>query len=140
LLVAGRHAIAAVIEDAAHQDCRRVFNADPPRPRVLGELHLDSFEGGTIDDGRMLAGMGLPSVDHLADVEAILEEMRQGAHAVRTATLGTAAREGTDLRHDVSAGEFLGEGSDRAAFESRNMVRTVSASSGTMTSFLFTVA
>src|SRR5262249_18031015 len=35
--------------------------------------------GGTIDDGGMLAGMGLPPVDHLADVEAVLEKMRQRA-------------------------------------------------------------
>jgi hypothetical protein len=58
--VAGRHAIAAVVEDAAHQDGGRFFNADSPRPSVLGKLGLDSFEGGTIDDGRMLAGMGPP--------------------------------------------------------------------------------
>jgi hypothetical protein len=70
-----------------------------------------------IEDGDMLPGMGLTAVDHLADVEAFLEEMRQGAHAVRTATLGAPAREGADLRHDVSAGEFLGERPDRAAFE-----------------------
>ena len=31
--------------------------------------------------------------------------------------MAAAAREGADLRHDVSAGEFLGEGPDRAAFE-----------------------
>jgi hypothetical protein len=63
-------------------------------PGVLCEQGLDSFEGGTIDDGRMLAGMGLAPIDHLADVEAVLEKMRQGAHAERTATLGAAAREG----------------------------------------------
>src|SRR5262249_8466333 len=49
--------------------------------------------------------------------EAVPEKMRQRAHAVRTATLDTTVREGTDLRQDVSAGEFLGERSNRAAFE-----------------------
>jgi hypothetical protein len=101
--------IAAVVEDAAHQDGGGTFDAHPPRPSVVGKLGLDSFEGGTIDDGGMLAGMSVTLVDHLADVEAVFEEMRQSAHTVRSATLGGAAREGTDLRHDVSAGEFLGE-------------------------------
>jgi len=36
---------------------------------VVGKLGLNSFEGGTIDHGGMLAGMGLAPVDHLADVE-----------------------------------------------------------------------
>jgi Transposase len=115
--VAGRHAIAAVVEDAAHEDGGGVIEAHLSCPGVLCEQSLDSIEGGTIDDRRMLAGMGLPPVDHLDDVEAVLEEMRQRSHAVRTAALGTAAREGLYLRHDVSAGEFLGEGSDRTAFE-----------------------
>src|SRR5262249_38909135 len=48
---------------------------------------------------------------------AVLEKMRQGAHAVWTATRDAATREGTDLRQDVSASEFLGEGTERAAFE-----------------------
>src|SRR5262249_8388519 len=111
------HAIAAVVEDAAHQDRRGTFDAHPSCPSVVGKLGLDSIEGGTIDDGRMLAGMGLTPVDHLADVEAVLEKMGQRAHAVRTAALDGASREGAALRHDASASEFLGEGSDRAALE-----------------------
>src|SRR5262249_2381932 len=93
------------------------FDVYPSCSSVLGKLSLDSFEGGTIDDGGMLARMSLPPVDHLADIEAVFEKMRQRAHAVGTATLDAAIREGTDLRHDVSAGEFLGESTDRAAFE-----------------------
>src|SRR5262249_22274936 len=115
--VAGRHAIAAVVEDAAHQDGGRGFKAGPPRPSGPGKFGLNSLEGGTIDDGGVLARMGLAPVDHLADVEAVLEKMRQRAYAVWTATLATAVRESTDLRHDASTGKFLGERPDRAAFK-----------------------
>jgi hypothetical protein len=60
--VAGRHAIAAVVEDATHQDGGGAIEAHLSCPGVLCEQGLDSFEGRTIDDGRMLAGMGLPPV------------------------------------------------------------------------------
>jgi len=33
--VAGRHAIAAVVEDAAHQDRGGIFDAHPPCPNIL---------------------------------------------------------------------------------------------------------
>jgi hypothetical protein len=55
--VGGRHAIAAVIEEAADQDRGRVFDANPPRSHIFGELGLDRFEGGAINDGLVLAGM-----------------------------------------------------------------------------------
>jgi hypothetical protein len=84
------HAIAAVVENATRQDGGRVIEAHLSCPGVLCEQGLDSLEGGTIDGGGMLARMSLTPVDHLADVEAILEKMRQGAHAVRTTTLDAA--------------------------------------------------
>jgi hypothetical protein len=54
---------------------------DPLRPSLVGKLGLDCVEGGTIDDGGMLARMGLAPVDHFADVESVLEKMRQGAES-----------------------------------------------------------
>jgi hypothetical protein len=54
--VAGRHAIAAVIEDAAHQDGGRAIEAHLSCLGVLCKQALDSIEGGTIDDEGMLAG------------------------------------------------------------------------------------
>jgi hypothetical protein len=59
---------------------------------LFRELGLDRFEGGAIDDRLMLAGEGLPAINHLADIEAVLEKMSEGADAVRPATPGAAAR------------------------------------------------
>jgi hypothetical protein len=66
---------AAVVEDAAHQNGGRTFDAHPSCPSVVGKLGLDSFEGGTINDGGMLAGMSFTPIDHLANVEAVLEKI-----------------------------------------------------------------
>jgi hypothetical protein len=88
--VAGRHAIAAVVEEAAHQDRGRVFDAYRPRSHIFGEQGLDRFEGDAINDELVLAGMGLTAIDHLAEVEAVLEEMGQRADAVGATTFGTS--------------------------------------------------
>jgi hypothetical protein len=60
--VGGRHAIAALVEEAADQDRGRVFDAYPPRSHIFGEPGLDRFEGGAINDGLVLAGMGLTAM------------------------------------------------------------------------------
>jgi hypothetical protein len=106
--VAGRHAIAAVVEDAAHQEGGRTFNAHPPRPSVLGKLGLDSFEGRTIDDVRMLAGMGLPPVDHPQGitVAAIMKETGWQQHSVRGFFAGTVRKKlGLTLVSEKRRGE-----------------------------------
>jgi hypothetical protein len=87
----GRHPVATVVEDAAHQNGRRVRDADMPFPGILGQLGLDGFERGTIEDRLMLADVGLAPIDHLADVEAVLEEMREGPHAILPASFRSAA-------------------------------------------------
>jgi hypothetical protein len=56
--VGGGHAIAAVIEEAADQDRGRVFDAYPSRSHIFGEPGLNRIEGGAINDGLVLAGMG----------------------------------------------------------------------------------
>jgi hypothetical protein len=64
----------------------------------------------------MLTSVDLAAVDHLADVGPILEKMGASADAVSPPSPGSAAGEGPGLRDNVAAREFLGQGSDRAAF------------------------
>jgi len=80
-------------------------------------LDLDGVERGAVEDRLMLAGMNFATVGHVADVEAVLEEMRERANAVSSASFRPAAREGAGLRGDVAPTEFLRQGADRAAFE-----------------------
>src|SRR6266849_1481315 len=115
--MARRHSVAAVVENAAHQNGGRVYDTHMPFPGIFGQPGLDGVERGAVEDRLMLAGMDLAPVRDVADVEAVLEEMRQGADAISPAPHRPADREGAHLRDDVPSAKFLGQGSDRAAFE-----------------------
>jgi hypothetical protein len=47
-----------------------------PGTDIFGEPRLDRIEGGAIDDRLVLAGVGRTAINHLADVEAVLEKMQ----------------------------------------------------------------
>jgi hypothetical protein len=118
-----------------------VFDANPSRSHIFGELGLDHIEGGAINDGLVLAGMGLAAIDHLAEVEAVLEEMGQRADAVGPPPLvRPLAKLRTFAMTPRRASSSAKVPTEPHSRYSRNMVRTVSASAGTTTSFLFTVA
>jgi hypothetical protein len=50
-----------------------------PFQGTFGQPGLDGVEHGAVDDRLMLAGMNFAPIDDVADVEAVLEEMSQGA-------------------------------------------------------------
>src|SRR5260370_2372606 len=115
--MAGRHPVAAIVENSPHQNGGRVRDVHMPFQGTFGQPGLDGVERGAVEDRLMLAGMNFATVGHVADVEAVLEEMRQRADAISPASFRAAAREGAGLRGDVAPTEFLRQGADRAAFE-----------------------
>src|SRR5229473_103118 len=115
--MAGRHPVAAIVENSPPQNGGRVRDVHMPFQGTFGQPGLDGVERGAVEDRLMLAGMNFATVGHVADVEAVLEEMRQRADAISPAPHRPAAREGADLRGDVAPTEFLRQGADRAAFE-----------------------
>src|SRR6266851_381155 len=115
--MAGRHPVAAIVENSPHQNGGRVRDTHMPFQGTFGQPGLDSVERGAVEDRLMLAGMNFAAVGHVADVEAVLEEMRERANAISPASFRPAACEGADLRGDVAPTEFLRQGADRAAFE-----------------------
>src|SRR6266853_6480705 len=115
--MAGRHPVAAIVENPPPQNGGRVRDVHMPFQGTFGQPGLDGVERGAVEDRLMLAGMDLATVDDVADVEAVLEEMREGANAILPASFRPAACEGADLRGDVAPTEFLRQGADRAAFE-----------------------
>src|SRR5260370_2376815 len=115
--MAGRHPVALIVENSHDQNGGRVRDVRMPFQGTLGQAGLDGVERGAVEDRLMLAGMNFATVGHVADVEAVLEEMRERANAISPAPHRPAACEGADLRGDVAPTEFLRQGADRAAFE-----------------------
>src|SRR5712671_335154 len=105
--MAGRHPVAAIVENPPHQNGGRARDLHMPFQGTFGQPGLDGVERGAVEDRLMLAGMNFATVGHVADVEAVLEEMRERANAVSSASFRPAAREGADLRGDVAPTEFL---------------------------------
>src|SRR6266851_3140649 len=95
--MAGRHPVAAIVENSPHQNGGRVRDVRMPFQGTFGQPGLDGVERGAVEDRLMLAGMNFATVGHVADVEAVLEEMREGANAVSPASFRPAAREGAGL-------------------------------------------
>src|SRR5271156_4161649 len=98
--VARAHAVAAVIEDAAHQ---RSFRARPGRaiPIVsLRKFQLNGLEQGTIEDRRMLCWTDLVLEYHLADIEPVAQEIGERASGEGDATDGPPVREMADFADD----------------------------------------
>src|SRR6266478_5869423 len=122
--MAGRHPVAAIVENPPHQNGGRVRDVHMPFQGTFGQPGLDGVERGAVEDRLMLAGMNFATVGHVADVEAVLEEMRERANAVAPASFRPAAREGAGLRGDVAPTEFLRQGADRnaLALRGRNLV------------------
>src|SRR5215211_4542898 len=75
------HAIAAVVEDAAGEDGGRALEPKLPCDGSGGKLGLYGCEQVTVEDRLVLAAMHLAPIDHLADVEPVLEQVREGADA-----------------------------------------------------------
>jgi hypothetical protein len=74
------HAVAAVIKKAASQNGGRTPEPNLPGNGIGGALGLHGFEQLTGEDRLMLAAMHLASIDDLADVEPVLEQMGKRSH------------------------------------------------------------
>src|SRR5258708_35678962 len=114
--MAGRHPVAAIVENSPHQNGGRVRDVHMPFQGTFGQPGLDGVERGAVEDRLMLAGMNFATVGHVADVEAVLEEMRERGKAVSPPSFRTAARAGADLRGDVAPTESMRQVADLPAF------------------------
>src|SRR5262249_48343312 len=76
-LVGGRwaHAVAAIVKQAPAQRRGGAPQRAAPRARRGRKLGLHRREQRTIHNRRLFAAMDLAPVDHLADIEAVLEQM-----------------------------------------------------------------
>src|SRR5215211_3403463 len=108
------HAVAAVVEDAAREDGGRALEPKLPCHGAGGELRLHGLKQVTLEDRLVLAAMHLAPIDHLADVEPVLEQIREGADAeADTAPLAPVGK-AVCLCPDAAPIEVVDERTDRA--------------------------
>src|SRR5207247_2768987 len=87
------HAIAAIIEQAPDQERGRAAQAMTPRHRLGRKLGLHRFKHRGIENGLVLAAVNLATVDHLADIETVLEQMGERSYPKPSPANGPAGRE-----------------------------------------------
>src|SRR6516165_1864815 len=112
-----RHPIAAIVEDAPGEDCRRAPEPQRPGSGTGSELRLHGFEQSFIHDGLVLSTVHLAAVDDFTDVEAVLQEMGQGADPEPYPTGGAAIGGCAPLGPNAAAIEIPHEGPYRAEFK-----------------------
>src|SRR5215813_15071596 len=111
------HAVAANVKKAPAQDGGRAPQPAAPRARLGRKLGLHRLEQGTIHNRRLFAAMDLATVDHLADIEAVLEQMGERPHAKAPPADGPAVRAPPRLAANSPAIEILRQRADGAKLE-----------------------
>src|SRR5215475_7224909 len=111
------HAVAAIIKQAPAQERGRAPQPAAPRARLGRKLGLHRREQGTIHNRRLFAAMDLATVDHLADIEAVLEQMGERPHAKAPPADGAAVRQPPRLAANSPAIEILRQCADGAKLE-----------------------
>src|SRR6202045_3756529 len=91
------HPVAAVVEEAAGERSGRAPEPERPGDRAPG---LHGFEQIAGEDRLMLAAMHLASIDDLADVEPVLEQMGKRSDAEADAAPPAAIATAIDLGPD----------------------------------------
>src|SRR5215211_5200659 len=112
--VARAHAVAALVKQSAGQEGGRAAQPATSLDRLRGKLGLHGLEQGTIEDRLVLATVNVTAVDHLADIEPVLEQMRERPHPERAPTDGAAIRALPRLAADAAPVEVVRQPTDRA--------------------------
>src|SRR5262249_33360551 len=107
------HAVAAMVKQTPAQERGRAPQPAAPLHRLGRELSFYRLEQRGIENGLVLTVVNLAPVDHLADIEAVLEQMGECPHASRWSGRSTAA---------AACCEFLGD-RDPAPARGRSQAR-----------------
>src|SRR5215208_6759070 len=108
------HAVAANVKKASAQDCGRAPQPAAPRHRLGRKFGLHRLKQRGLENGLMLTAVNLAPVNHLADIEAVLEQMRERPHPEGAPTDGAAIRELSRLAADASPVEVVRQPTDGA--------------------------
>src|SRR5262245_46202871 len=115
--VSWAHAVAAIVKQAPAQQRGRAPQPAAPRARPGRKLGLHRREQRTIHNRRLFAAMDLATVDHLADIEAVLEQMGERPHAKAPPADGPAVRQPPRLAANSPPIEVLRQRADGAKLQ-----------------------
>src|SRR6476620_400604 len=115
--MARAHAIAAVVEDTADQRGLGLHPCGFVTVHLFAQLGLDGLEQVAIDNGRLLALEDLTLKRHVADIEAIAEQMGERSARERDATDGLPDLERPYLGDDAPLAQVGHEQIEAAEFE-----------------------
>jgi len=102
---------------------------------------LDSIEYRAIEDWLMLTPMYATAINYVPNVEAVFQKMRQGADPEAAVAADATVAQNLALGPEALSIEVGDQRSDRSEVKiTGEYGRTVSASSGTITSFLLMLA
>src|SRR5439155_16572570 len=81
------HAVAGSIKNESAQERGRAPQPAAPRERLGRKLGLHRRKQPRIENGLVLAAVNLATVDQLAGIEAVLEQIRERPHAEDSAAV-----------------------------------------------------
>src|SRR5258708_38441692 len=109
--------IGAVMEDTAGQEGLGLHTCGFVTVHLFGQLGLDGLEQVPIDNGRLLALEDLTLKRHVADIEAIVEQMGEWSARERDAAYGLAGLERPHLGDDAPLAQVRHEQIEAAELE-----------------------
>src|SRR5437660_6798451 len=111
------HAVAAMVKQAPAQDGGYTPQPAAPLQRLGRELSSYRLEQRGIENGLVLTVVNLATVDQLADIEAVLEQIRERPHAEAAPADGPAGRAPPRLAANSPPIEVLRQRADGAELE-----------------------
>src|SRR6516164_8475907 len=115
--MAGAHATAAVIEEAADQQTLGFGPFGLVVVDLLVQLGLDGLKQVLVENGRLLTFEDFALESDFADIEAIAKQMRERATRERYAADGLAGLERADLGDDASLAQLSHQQIEAAELE-----------------------
>src|SRR5262249_4487208 len=115
--VAGAHAVAGTIKQASRQERGRAPQPAAPCNRVGLKFALHLLKQTWLENGLMLSAVNLAPIDDLADIEAVLEEIGERAHAKAAASDTAAIRKPPPLAANALPIKLLRKGANGAKLQ-----------------------
>src|SRR6516225_6189020 len=115
--MARAHVVAAIVEEDSREEGRRARAAQLTVHGPVAKLRLHRFEQSPVDYRFVLTAIHLATIDDVADIEAVLQDVRERSHHEAPGRGPVVLAVLALPRCDASDGEILNEKPNRAERE-----------------------